>query len=69
MPWDTFAEIRTDVLDRAGKDPTATADDYYATAQRQIDRAYNERNRLVAFIASLYPSSLERHVGEEWEGE
>lgn len=33
------------------------------------DRAYTERNRLVALIASLYPSSLERHddADKSWE--
>jgi len=33
------------------------------------DGAYSERNKLVAFLASLYPSSLERHPDEdtEWE--
>ena len=33
------------------------------------DSAYEERNRLVAFVASLYPASLERHPDEdtEWE--
>ena len=31
-------------------------------------QAYSERNRLVAYLASLYPSCLERHpADEEWE--
>lgn len=28
--------------------------------------AYKERNRLVALLATLYPSSLEPHEGEDW---
>jgi len=33
------------------------------------DAVYTERNRLVALLASLYPSSLERHPEEDetWE--
>ena len=33
------------------------------------NQAYNERNRLVAYLASIYPSCLERHPEEdvEWE--
>lgn len=30
------------------------------------DAAYNERNRLVALLAAFFPSSMERHVGEDW---
>lgn len=29
--------------------------------------AYAERNKLVALLASLFPSSLERHDGADWE--
>lgn len=33
------------------------------------DHAYDERNRLVAWLASMFPSSLERHPDEDetWE--
>lgn len=31
------------------------------------DGAYAERNKLVALLAGLFPSSIERHVGAEWE--
>ncbi len=40
------------------------------TAQKDV--AYTERNRLVAFLAALFPSSLERHQPEDdpnWEPE
>lgn len=35
------------------------------------DGAYDERNRLVAVLAALYPSSLERHPDEDttWEND
>ncbi len=35
------------------------------------DGAYDERNRLVAVLAALYPSSLERHPDEDttWESD
>jgi hypothetical protein len=29
--------------------------------------AYAERNKLVAFLAALFPSSMERHEGADWE--
>lgn len=32
-----------------------------------LDKVYKERNRLVAWLASIYPSSLERHRPEEHE--
>lgn len=31
------------------------------------DGAYKERNRLVAFLCSLFPASVEQHVGDDWE--
>ena len=38
-----------------------------AKAEEAKDTAYSERNALVAFIASMYPSCLARHVGDPWE--
>lgn len=36
--------------------------------EEQKNAAYKERNQLIALLASLYPSSLERHPEEEeWE--
>lgn len=29
--------------------------------------AYSERNQLVAALSKLFPASLERHAGEDWE--
>lgn len=49
-----------------------------AEAERETEReraskngAYDERNRLVAVLASLFPSSLERHPDEDatWEND
>lgn len=37
-----------------------------AEAWDRADRVYNERNRLIAYLASLFPSVLERQE-EEWE--
>jgi len=33
----------------------------------QKDGAYTERNRLVALLSVIFPSSLEQHEGEDWE--
>lgn len=39
-----------------------------AAEKKAKDQAYSERNRLVAYLASLFPSCLERHPEEdEWE--
>ena len=38
-----------------------------AALQQVKDGAYGERNALVAAFSKLFPSSLERHVGAEWE--
>lgn len=32
-----------------------------------LNGVYAERNALVAALSKIFPSSLERHVGEEWE--
>src|SRR3990167_5930313 len=40
--FDTFSEWLTDLLDRAGEDPTDTTGDWYTPAQRQLVRAYHE---------------------------
>lgn len=41
--FDTFGDILSDMLDRAGEDPTDTdAATYYATAERQLNRAYQD---------------------------
>lgn len=39
--------------------------------REEKDGAYRERNQLVALLASLYPSSLERHPAEDasWDDE
>lgn len=31
------------------------------------DGVYKERNQLLAFISKVRPSSLERHIGKDWE--
>lgn len=33
----------------------------------RLNEVYNERDRLVALISSLYPSHLARHEGEDWD--
>ena len=57
---------------------TALAARIRADAERETEReraskngAYDERNRLVAVLASLFPSSLERHPDEDatWEND
>lgn len=35
--------------------------------KKQKDQAYAERNRLVAALSKLFPASLEKHEGENWE--
>jgi len=37
--------------------------------QEQTNSAYTERNRLVAFIASLYPSGIKKTDIPEWDKE
>lgn len=40
------------------------------STEEERNKAYNERNRLVAYLASVYPSCLERHPEEEeWEND
>jgi hypothetical protein len=34
---------------------------------RQKNGAYSERNQLVKFLSKCFPSSIERHDGEDWE--
>ena len=34
---------------------------------QQKDQAYRERNCLVRFLTSLYPSYMGKHVGDDWE--
>ena len=36
-------------------------------AQIEKDKAYTERNKLVAAISKLFPASLERHLGEAFD--
>lgn len=40
-----------------------------AAERKSKDRVYNERDRVVALLASIYPSSLERHPDDDttWE--
>ena len=33
----------------------------------QKNNAYTERNMLVAALSKLFPASLERHIGEDWD--
>lgn len=49
----------------------ASDDEDLANLVKQKDAAYHERNQLVALLAALFPSSLERHPDEdtEWEND
>lgn len=40
---------------------------YIKMLESQKNQAYAERNRLVAALSKLFPASLERHEGENWE--
>jgi hypothetical protein len=35
--------------------------------EKAKNNAYSERNRMVAALSKLFPASLERHDGDEWE--
>ena len=35
--------------------------------QARLNGVYEERDRLVALISSIYPSHLARHEGEDWD--
>ncbi len=43
------------------------AKDAIAELVAQKNGAYSERNKLVAALSKLFPASLERHEGVEWE--
>ena len=49
----------------------ATTEEHLAELERSKNTAYDERNRLVALVSSLFPSSLSRHPVEdkEWEAD
>lgn len=42
MPWDTLAEIETDIWGRAGLGTVSSTGDFYAVVRRAIERAYHE---------------------------
>jgi hypothetical protein len=48
-------------------DQALDAEAKLAAAEAAKNGAYSERNKLVALLASLFPSSMERHEGAEWE--
>ena len=56
-------------VSRVWVDPDWISRDEYRALVAQMDAAYRERNQLVALLAGLFPSSLERHPDEdtEWE--
>ena len=39
----------------------------FCALENQRDQAYEERNRLVAFMATVYPSTLGTHQGPNWD--
>lgn len=45
----------------------APAEGEIATLKAQKDGAYAERNKLVAALSKIFPASVERHEGEDWE--
>lgn len=56
-------------VSRVWVDPDWISRNEYRALVAQMDAAYRERNQLVALLAGLFPSSLERHPDEdtEWE--
>ena len=58
---DTYAEIRTHVLDRVGMSTSDTTDDFYATVQRAIDRVYNDLSNYRPWLwTRAYPPGVFR---------
>ncbi len=53
-------------LEQIGFD-VARAIDAAVALRKTKDAAYAERDRLVALLASFFPSSVEQHLGAEWE--
>jgi hypothetical protein len=41
--------------------------DEIAGLTKTKDGAYHERNMLVAALSKVFPSSLEKHIGDDWD--
>lgn len=51
------------------QDALLKRDEELARVTKVKDGAYSERNKLVAAISKMFPASLERHDGADWEDE
>ena len=66
---DTFANWLVDLLDLAGEDPTDTAGDFYATAQRQLVKSYHHVLNAHPFqFLRVYPPGAFRTVAPRTTG-
>lgn len=57
-------------LEMNSEDPVGMAKAIHAhvtALEQQKNGAYSERNKLVAALCKLFPSSIEQHEGEDWE--
>lgn len=58
-----FNDYMNDTTDRVMQRIT----EHEEVLKKQKDLAYSERNKLVALLSKVFPSSIEKHEGEDWE--
>ncbi len=72
MTREEFVELVYDMVSGYPDQPSVIVEEYdRLIAERDAlfetkEGAYHERNQVVAALAKVFPSSLERHVGEDW---